>query len=70
MADLISVMTTNLFPYIMGIFSTAFDTITGNPVLYLPVLIGFAATVIFFVIGLIRRFGVKGMGGGRRRRAR
>ena len=68
MADLISVMTDNLFPYIMGIFSTAFSTITDNPVLYLPVLVSLAATVIFYVISLIRRFGVRGVGGGRRRR--
>ena len=68
MADLISVMTDNLFPYIMGIFSTAFSTITDNPVLYLPVLVSLAATVILYVISLIRRFGVRGVGGGRRRR--
>ena len=68
MADLVSVMTDSLFPYIMGIFSTAFSTITDNPVLYLPVLVSLASVVIFYVISLIRKFGVKGFGGGRRRR--
>ena len=68
LADLVSVMTDSLFPYIMGIFSTAFSTITDNPVLYLPVLVSLASVVIFYVISLIRKFGVKGFGGGRRRR--
>ncbi len=70
MSGLITLMTDTLFPYIMGIFTTAFTTITSNPVLYLPVLIALAGSVIFFVIALIRRFGVRGFGGGRRRRRR
>lgn len=72
MDTLITVMTDSLFPYIMGIFSTAFNTITGNPVLYLPVLVALASTVIFYVISLIRKFGVRGVSsaGGRRRMRR
>ena len=67
MADLISSMG-NIYDYIIGIFATVFSTITGNPVLYLPVLVSIAAGVIFYVIKLVRKFGVRGVGGGGRRR--
>lgn len=67
MADLISAMQA-IYEYIMGIFGTVFTTITDNPVLYLPVLVSIAAGVIFFVIKLVRKFGVRGVGGGGRRR--
>ena len=68
MADLISVMGA-IYDYIIGVFSTVFSTITGNPVLYLPVLVSIAGGFIFFVIKLVRKFGVHGVsGGGRRRR--
>lgn len=68
MADLISAMQA-IYKYIMGLFGTAFSTITGNPILYLPILLAIAGGLIMFVIGLIRRFGVRGLGGRRRRRA-
>ena len=67
MADLISVMG-SIYDYIIGIFATVFSTITGNPVLYLPVLVSIAAGFIFYVIKLVRKFGVRGVGGGGRRR--
>jgi hypothetical protein len=70
MADLISIITTDLFPFIMGIFATIFSTITGNPLLFLPVCIAIAATGIFYVISLVRKFGVRGVSGGGRRRRR
>lgn len=67
MTDLISGMQ-GIYEYIMGIFATVFTTITENPVLYLPVLVSIAAGVILYVISLVRKFGVRGVGGGRRRR--
>lgn len=70
MAALISVMKDTLFPFITGTFSQVITTITGNPILFLPVLAALCGSVIFFVIKLVRKLGVRGMGGGRRRRAR
>lgn len=69
MANLITAMT-SLYGYILTIFETVFTTITGNPVLYLPVLLAFASVVIMWTIGFVRRLGVRGVGGGRRRRRR
>lgn len=69
MANLISVMNA-IFDYLISLFATVFTTITGNPVLYLPVLLALVASAIFYVISLVRRFGVRGAGGGRRRRRR
>lgn len=69
MATLIESMT-SLYGYILTIFETVFTTITGNPVLYLPVLLAFASVVIMWTIGFVRRLGVRGVGGGRRRRRR
>lgn len=67
LANLISAME-KIYEYIIGIFGTVFATITENAVLYLPVLVSIAAGVIFYVISLVRKFGVRGVGGGRRRR--
>ena len=69
MATLIESMT-SLYGYILTIFETVFTTITSNPVLYLPVLLAFASVVIMWTIGFVRRLGVRGVGGGRRRRRR
>lgn len=60
MADLITALG-DIYTYVMGIFATAFSTITSNPVLYLPILIAFAGGVILYVIKLIRKFGVRGV---------
>lgn len=68
MADLITAMQA-IFTYLMGLFGDAFETITGNPILYLPILVALAGGAILSVIALIRRFGVRGVGRRRRRRA-
>jgi len=60
LGGLISIMLNTLFPFVITQFSTAFGTITSNPILYLPVLIGLSAVVIMFVIKLVRRLGVRG----------
>lgn len=69
MTGLITVMN-SIFEYLIGLFGTVFSTITGNPVLYLPVLLALVGSAIFYVISLVRRFGVRGAGGGRRKRRR
>ncbi len=50
----------SVYTYVMGIFGTALDTITDNPILALPVYAGIAAGVVFLVIKVIRKFGVRG----------
>lgn len=57
-----------IFDYIIDLFATVFSTITGNPILYLPILLALVGSAIFYVISLVRKFGVRGAGGGRRRR--
>lgn len=71
MADLISVITTKIWPFIIGLFTEVFGVITGNPLVFLPVCLALFASFVFFVISMIRRFGVRGASsGGRRRRRR
>lgn len=67
MAGLISVME-SIFDYVIGLFATVFSTITSNPILYLPILLALVGSAIFYVISLVRKFGVRGASGGRRRR--
>lgn len=72
--------TTNVFSVlteIMGaiwsVFGDCAQTIMSNPLLYVPVLIALAVSVIMFAIGIVRRLGIKGVssaGGRRRRRSR
>ncbi len=66
MADLISVMTA-IFTFLMEQFAQVFSTITSNPVLYLPVLVALFSSIVFFCVRLVRKFGVRGVSGGRRR---
>ena len=57
---------------IMGMFSNVINTVTGNPIIFVPVLFAILGGIILFAIGLIRKFGVRGISstGRRRRRAR
>ena len=70
MADIISVITTKLFPFILGLFTNVFDTLTGNPILFLPICLALFATGLFYVLSLVRKFGVRGASAGGRRRRR
>lgn len=70
-SDVFSVLT-EIMGVIWGVFGNCATTIMENPLLYVPVLIALAATVIMFAIGVVRRLGIKGVSsaGGRRRRRR
>lgn len=63
---------TEIMGTIWGVFSDCASTIMDNALLYVPVLIALAASVIMFAIGVVRRLGIKGVSssGGRRRRRR
>ncbi len=62
MADLITAMGA-IYTFIISQFSKVFDTITGNPILYLPVLLALFSSLLFFVIKIVRRLGVRGKRG-------
>lgn len=71
-SDVFNVLT-EIMGVIWGVFADCASTIMNNPLLFVPVLIALAATVIMFAIGVVRRLGVKGVssaGGRRRRRGR
>lgn len=59
-----------VFSLLMQQFSTTIRMITSNDLLYIPILIGFAGGLILAGVKVCRRFGVRGIGGGRRRRRR
>lgn len=59
---------TSVFSLLMDQFSTTIETITSNDLLYIPILIGFGGGLILAGVKVCRRFGVRGIGGGRRRR--
>lgn len=63
---------TEIMGAIWGVFADCASTIMDNALLYVPVLIALAASVIMFAISVVRRLGIKGVSssGGRRRRRR
>lgn len=71
-ADVFGVLT-NIMGVVWSVFSDCTTTIMENALLFVPVLIALAATLIMFAIGVVRRLGIKGVssaGGRRRRRGR
>ena len=70
-ANVFTVMTT-VYNTVLTMFGSMVTTITGNPLLYVPVLIGLLGGLVMFAIGVVRRLGVRGISstGRRRRRGR
>lgn len=62
MTDLIIAMK-QIFSFIISQFTTVVDTITSNPVLFLPVLLALFGSLLFFVIRIVRKLGVRGKRG-------
>lgn len=62
----------NIIAVVWDVFGDCASTIMGNPLLFVPVLIGIGGSLIFFAIGIVKRLGIKGVAssGGRRRRRR
>lgn len=58
---------TSVFELLMEQFATTVTTITGNPLLFVPVLCGFGGGLIMAGVKVCRKLGVRGMGGRRRR---
>ena len=62
MANLISAMM-SIYDFVMTQFAIVFQTILDNPILFLPVLLGLFGSIVFFVIKIIRKMGVRGKRG-------
>lgn len=61
---------TEVLSMVWTTFGNVISTITGNPLIFAPVLLGLGVSVIMGVIRMVKKMGVKGMGAGRRRRRR
>lgn len=59
---------TEVFNLLLDQFPTTVTTITTNPLLYVPVLVGLGGGLILAGVKLVRKLGVRGIGGRRRRR--
>lgn len=57
----------SVFQLLMDQFSTTVNTIVNNPLFFVPVLLGFGGGLIMAGVKIMRKFGVRGMGSGRRR---
>lgn len=69
-AGVLGAMTT-VYDLIIGMFANVINTITGNPLIFVPVLIALLGGIVMFAIGVIRRLGVRGISSsGKRRRRR
>lgn len=60
---------TTVYQTVLTMFGNMVTTITGNPLLYVPVLIGLLGGLVMFALGVVRRLGVHGVSSvGRSRR--
>lgn len=58
----------SVFELLMEQFSTTVTTITSNALFFVPVLCGFGGGLIIAGVKIMRKFGVRGISGRRRRR--
>lgn len=69
-SDVFTAMTT-VYTTLLTMFGSIVTTITGNPLLYVPVLIALLGGLVMLAIGIVKRLGVRGVSStGRRRRRR
>lgn len=62
---------TTVYTTLLTMFGSVVTTITGNPLLYVPVLIALLGGLVMLAIGIVKRLGVRGVSStGRRRRRR
>lgn len=68
-SDVFSQMTV-VYQAILSMFGDLVEMITGNPLVYVPVIIGLLGGLIMFALGITRRLGIRGISSGGRRRGR
>lgn len=67
-SDVFAAMTI-VYEAILSMFGSMVTTITGNPLLFVPVLFALLGGLVLFSIKVIRKLGIRGISsGGRRRR--
>lgn len=66
-SDVFSAMTT-VYEAILSMFGSMVTTITGNPLLYVPVIFALLGGLVLFAIRVIRKLGIRGISSGGRRR--
>lgn len=67
-ADVFAAMTI-VYEAILSMFGSMVTTITGNPLLFVPVVFALLGGLVLFAIRVIRKLGIRGISsGGRRRR--
>jgi len=68
MPTLLSRMT-DIYDFVINQLTNIITMIMGNPLVFLPVLMAIFAGIIMYVIGLVKRLGIRGVSssGGRRR---
>lgn len=59
-ANVISAMQ-SVYQVLVGLFSNVISTITGNPILFVPVLLALLGSLVFFSVKVIRKLGVRGV---------
>lgn len=52
---------TSVYEVLVGLFTNVISTITGNLLLFVPVLLALLGSLVFFAIKVIRRLGVRGV---------
>ena len=52
---------TSVYQVLVGLFTNVISTITGNLLLFVPVLLALLGSLVFFAIKVIRRLGVRGV---------
>lgn len=50
-----------VYGVLVGLFTNVINTITGNPLLYVPVLIALMGGLVMFAVKVIRKLGVRGV---------
>lgn len=51
----------SVYEVLVGLFTNVITTITGNPLLFVPVLIALLGGLVMFAIKVIRKLGVRGV---------
>ena len=59
-SDVITALT-SVYGVLVGLFTNVISTITGNPLLFTPVLIALLGGLVMFAIKVIRKLGVRGV---------
>lgn len=59
-ANVLTSMST-VYTLLVSLFKEVINTITGNPLLYVPVLIALLGGLVMFAVKVIRKLGVRGV---------